>query len=433
MLRCLRPSLIAAAGTLALTTPGVAEGAWKGPCVRGQAKPICVFWKGKVTFVADGDTIAVDVHGDGTATPIRVRMTGINAMEQSTYARNPANRRGDCHSLEATARLERLINRARRVVRLGAQNPESMSGRRYRRSVAVRQNGAWRDLGRVLIAEGHALWLPNRNEWAHNERYNRGAQRAAAGGRRLWNTTYCGFGPSQGTKLRLLVNWDADGRDGPGNLNGEWVKIKNLGTADMPIGRWWLRDAVLTRYTFPSKVVVPAGGSITVLVGSRPSGDTNTTTHFYWERGGAVFENANPLNGAGDGGYLFDPQGDLRAWMTYPCRYRCSDPLQGKVAVTARASSSEEIRIRNTSSEPIDLEDYVVDNDPWKYTFGGGTPIAPGATLRLFVGGSPARDTSLAKYWGKTKSILNDNGDRVLLRTQTDIRIACYAWGSSSC
>ena len=146
-----------------------------------------------------------------------------------------------------------------------------------------------------------------------------------------------------------------------------------------------------------------------------------------------MFENVNPLIGAGDGGYLFDPQGDLRAWMTYPCRYRCSDPLQGKVAVTARASSPEEIRIRNTSAEPVDLGDYVVDNDPWKYSFPGSTPVAPGATLRLFVGGSPSRDTSLVKYWGKSKSILNDTGDRVALRTHADIRIACYAWGSASC
>jgi hypothetical protein len=25
----------------------------------------------------------------------------------------------------------------------------------------------------------------------------------------------------------------------------------------------------------------------------------------------------------GDGGFLFDPDGDLRAWDMYPCRYAC--------------------------------------------------------------------------------------------------------------
>jgi hypothetical protein len=32
-----------------------------------------------------------------------------------------------------------------------------------------------------------------------------------------------------------------------------------------------------------------------------------------------VFENATPdERGMGDGGYLFDPDGDLRGWDTYP-------------------------------------------------------------------------------------------------------------------
>ena len=45
---------------------------------------------GKVTFIADGDTINVDIDGDGTHTPKRIRITGIQAMEQTTY---PAARR----------------------------------------------------------------------------------------------------------------------------------------------------------------------------------------------------------------------------------------------------------------------------------------------------------------------------------------------------
>jgi hypothetical protein len=32
---------------------------------------------GPVTFVADGDTIDVDVAGDGTSTSVRVRIAGI--------------------------------------------------------------------------------------------------------------------------------------------------------------------------------------------------------------------------------------------------------------------------------------------------------------------------------------------------------------------
>ena len=40
---------------------------------------------GKVVFVDDGDTIDVDLQGDGTSRPVRVRFIGIQAMEQTSY------------------------------------------------------------------------------------------------------------------------------------------------------------------------------------------------------------------------------------------------------------------------------------------------------------------------------------------------------------
>ncbi len=40
-----------------------------------------------------------------------------------------------------------------------------------------------------------------------------------------------------------------------------------------------------------------------------------------------VFENIKRgRRGIGDGAYLFDPQGDLRAWRMYPCHGTCSGP-----------------------------------------------------------------------------------------------------------
>jgi endonuclease YncB( thermonuclease family) len=424
--------LVAVPVGLALV-PAEAADAWDGPCIAGKKRPICHFSKGKVTFVADGDTLDVNVFGDGTARPIRVRITGIDAMEQSVYSKYPSRRRGACHALAATARLERLVKLSRRVVRLGSQARDPMAGRRHRRSVAVRLSGRWRDAGQMLIDEGHVLWLPNRGEWARNTPYNFGAQKSGAARLRLWDTDSCRSGPQQSTPLRMWVNWDADGRDGRGNLNGEWVKLKNLGGTDLPISRWWFRDSWLKRFTFPSGAVVPAGGTITLFVGSRPSRDRNRSTHFYWGRSAAMFENVNLARGVGDGGYLFDPQGDLRLWMTYPCRHRCGDPLRGKVRLTARRSAPEEVQVRNASSDPVNLEGYVIESHPWIYSFPAATVVNPGETMRLVVIGSRANDTRLVKYWGKSRFILNDGGDRVLLRTQRNVRIACYSWGSASC
>ena len=58
----------------------------------------------------------------------------------------------------------------------------------------------------------------------------------------------------------------------------------------------------------------PAGGAVTVRVGrGRASGNV-----FYWGLDEPVFENVTDDGRAvGDGGYLFDPDGDLRAYEMY--------------------------------------------------------------------------------------------------------------------
>src|SRR3954454_9270427 len=58
------------------------------PC-SGAATLTCHTWRGRVTMVDDGDTVRVDVAGDGTAADEKVRLTGIQAMEQYTYSKYP--------------------------------------------------------------------------------------------------------------------------------------------------------------------------------------------------------------------------------------------------------------------------------------------------------------------------------------------------------
>jgi len=50
----------------------------------------------------------------------------------------------------------------------------------------------------------------------------------------------------------------------------------------------------------------------------------NTANRLYWGLGENIF--ANVTEGSqymGDGAWLFDPKGDLRAWDMYPCRAAC--------------------------------------------------------------------------------------------------------------
>jgi endonuclease YncB( thermonuclease family) len=411
-----------------LALPPTALAVRTGGCLPGQSHPVCDIWTGKVTFVGDGDTVYVDVDGDGTHRTKRVRLTGINAQEQTVYAAKPRDRRGECHALEATAYLDRMIKKSHKRVRLLAQDPASHSGSRPRRSLQVKLHGRWQDTGRRLLAHGDALWLPNAVEYAWNGEYSRIAERTAARRIGIWNPSYCGGGYP--ANLRVWVSWDAEGSDFK-NLNGEWIRIKNLDAAPVNLGGWVARTSDLRRFHIPAGTVVPPGGSLTVHVGS----GANTATDLYWGLRGPVFDQATDDDRKlGDGGYLFDPRGNLRGQMMYPCRWNCADPLQGKLDVRAFPRRSDEyVAVSNTSTTAVDLEGYQLDSRWHFYDFGPGTVLQPGDTLRLYVRGSPDEDTALVKHWGFDASVLPNGGDAVAIRTFSDIVLSCYSWGDGSC
>ncbi|CAA9477070.1 MAG: hypothetical protein AVDCRST_MAG38-1750 [uncultured Solirubrobacteraceae bacterium] len=295
--------------TVASALPAPAQAA-SGPCTGDPGSPRCQFWYGKASFFADGDTLDVRISGMGVR---RVRLTGINAMEQTRYSKYPARRRGACHAVAATARLEQLIRQGRRRVRLAAQDPASAAGRRLRRQVSTRIDGRWVDVGRVLVEEGRALWLPHGVEHAWNRDYSRLSRAAAARRLRLFDPQGCGRGPAADVQPGLRLRWDARGNDGR-NVNGEWAQISNPGPGALALGRWTFRDSSARRFAFPRGTVVPAGGSVRVHVGRGTSRDRR----FYWGLPGPAFENASPGRRAmGDGGYLFDPRGNLRAASIY--------------------------------------------------------------------------------------------------------------------
>jgi endonuclease YncB( thermonuclease family) len=394
------------------------------PCLPDRPEPLCWSWTGTVTHISDGDTLDVDFHDDRTDETARVRIAGIQAMEQTVYSHRREIRQGDCHALEATARLEELVAASGGIVRLTAQDPEHRSRQRLRRWVAVFIDGQWVDVGRVMLSEGHALWLPNAGEWAWNEIYNATSQAAAKAGVNLWNPTYCGGAPP--AALKLWVHWDADGNDNQ-RPDDEWVRIRNLDTAPVSLGGWMLRDSSLQRFWFPADTVVPPGGTITVQVG-RGSGSLLT-----WGLDRGIFNNVNPALGTGDGAYLFDPQGNLRAWMVYPCRVDCTDPNAGAFDVRVQPTGREQVSIRSDAPQPVDLDGYELSIGARAYAFGPGSVIEPGETLRLRLDGSPRDDTRLDRHWPLGPAALRNSGGVARLRTYDGIVVACRAWGSGSC
>jgi micrococcal nuclease len=280
---------------------------------------------GKVVFVDDGDTVDVDIKGDHTSRPARIRYIGIQAMELHVYSKTLSKLRGECWGVEAARTLHAMLYH--KQVRLTARHSTSKSSVNPRplRTVSVQQNGHWVDTGGAQIDLGLALPDLRPDEYLHNGDYMMRGQRAAANHVGMYSdSAHCGVGPSQDDPLRTVINWDAAGNDSR-NVNGEWIDIFNDGSSPVSLAGWWIRDAAYRGfkahgYEFPSGAVIQPGSKIRLHVG-RGDNDANT---LYWGLKIPIFANVtNNAKMMGDGAWMFDPQGDLRAYQMYPCRYAC--------------------------------------------------------------------------------------------------------------
>ena len=168
---------------------------------------------------------------------------------------------------------------------------------------------------------------------------------------------------------------------------------------------------------------------------------TNTTTSFYWGSTVTKFANASvATNGYGNGAYLFDPQGDLRAWSIYPCLHACSDPLAGKVSLAVRADADgvdadnvngEYVRLSPAGTSRIDLSYRVLSANGYTHEFPKGSVVEPGETLTVHVG--RGYSSRLRQYWGNGSPVLANGGGTVELRSPESVRIACRQWGTGRC
>jgi hypothetical protein len=194
-------------------------------------------------------------------------------------------------------------------------------------------------------------------------------------------------------------------------------------------------------FVFPAWARVPAGGELTLHVGCGPN-DPGAPLVLHWCRPDPIFENVlSDATHLGDGGYLFDPQGDLRASFTYPCISLCADPLLGRVRVAVHPTSPEFVAVTNTGDAPADLEGYTLkvhlpgrrDAFILGHVFGPGAAVGPGESMQVFTEGSPDDDERLVTHMGRPGPVLADRGNAVSLRSLTDVVIDCAAWGTGSC
>ena len=251
--------------------------------VAGPAQASSAVQYGKVVFVDDGDTIDVDIAGDGTSRPVRIRYIGIQAMELHVYSHTLSKLRGECWGVAAAKNLHRILCRQAGPAHRAARGQLLEPQRRLQRYVAVKVNGVWTDTGAMQLDAGLVLpdLLPD--EYGQNLDYSRRAQTAAANHVGFWGaSTYCGIGPSQDDPLEVTVNWDADGNDGE-NVNGEWVDVVNTGATSCrsPAGGSATRRTAGTRRTATSSRPAPRsapGERVRLQVGH----GTDEDGTYYW-------------------------------------------------------------------------------------------------------------------------------------------------------
>lgn len=164
-------SLMVLAAVVLVAARGLIGGAGASESAALQAEKT----SGVVSGVIDGDTVDVEVSGQGT---VRVRLLGVDAPE--VEHRGEA---GECFGREAGMALERLLPVGSRVTLVSdpSQDVVDVYGRWLR---YVHLGGD--DVGRALIRAGDATALEGRSSVTRAAGYRRAEQRAQDQRLGLW-------------------------------------------------------------------------------------------------------------------------------------------------------------------------------------------------------------------------------------------------------
>ncbi|MFV2040010.1 MAG: lamin tail domain-containing protein, partial [Acidimicrobiales bacterium] len=367
-------------------------------------------WTGKVIRVIDGDTFDVRLNSGAVQT---IRLAGINT--------NETKREPKCWADQATKRLKKLIGG--KTVKLRARNANSKAqGRPFRHVFVGKINVA-----KKLLKEGYGVPFVLTQETDFIDDYVAAFYKAFDARRRIHNPNACGAGPA--ANIEMLVSGNADGPDVE-NLNGEYVQIRNNGTSTLSLAGWSMHDSATDYYTFPASASIPPGGVLRVHAGS----GNDSAGHLYMGFKKPIYSNI-------DGAFLLDPDGDMRAFQNWPCDGICRGGALPRLVIDevqydgpgndSENPNVEWVRIRNVGTGAVDLRDWSFVTKPYVIYSATSRVLRHGETLTLYIG--EGTNTPTTMYWGKTKSILNNEGDSIALVSPAGDVAACRAWGDDTC
>jgi len=274
------PNAPASVATVAVSGSDAPEATTSGSAAGADAQ-----WT--TVEVIDGDTIRV-AGPDGEQ---KVRMVGINAPEQD-----------ECFYDEATAALQySLGDRDLRLVR------DVSDVDQYGRLLRYVELADGTDVGAELVEGGFVRSHHYEPDVSRNGEYDDLQAVAEQAGRGLWAPDACGTPVASGVSIAVDGQYDAPGDDNL-NLNEEWVRFTNTGTAPIDMTGWQVADESSShRYTFDDLALAP-GASVTLFTGC--GSDTATARHW-------CNEDSAVWNNGGDTVFLRDAAGSNVVAETY--------------------------------------------------------------------------------------------------------------------
>jgi endonuclease YncB( thermonuclease family) len=300
---------------------------------------------GIVYMHEDGDTTHVKTTKN---TLMEIRNIGLQTPERKKGS-NPAQ----CGADAAYENFKALMPEEITIVQLRSLADSTNGwggGARPLRSVYKLNNatGAFDiDVQAEQIKAGWSMWWPLAAEWAHNKEYLDLMNDARARGVGIWNPNLCGASP--GGVPSIWFSQDAPAIDGVSEpAFGEYVILKNETSSAMDLTNWSLRNNSLNFFwsnsrgwmqglnKFGSMVLQPGEHRIIYL--DNPNNyELSSTEYRYFNWGhspgpqitnGSVSASFSPNYAHGEGIYLQDPRGNIRASMVNPCSSSamCSTP-----------------------------------------------------------------------------------------------------------
>lgn len=411
---------------LAVIAAAVVPAALFAPTSTAEAAP--TYNEGRVVKVVDGDTVKVDLNGDGRADK-DIRHIGIDTPEHDT-----------CGYTAAKRAMKSLV-RGKRVFLRSDTGSSDWRGR-WNRRVLVKQSGRLVDTTTVMLAKGLGVWMPRDGETANSRQHHLAASRAALSGTAWFNANRCGAGPVAPGTLTMLPQYLSDyGADYSMDRrrNEEFIRLRNNGAVPIDMDGWTLRVGNNRRVAVPPGGPVPPGETLTIHTGF----GTDSLLHRYLNSKAWMLVDANLDDGkhVGGGSFLLDQQGDVVSWSMWPCVTSCEDPTAGALKITSyladpegneyKDRNLEYVRITNSGPTQIRTSDFVVELDPYVFEFPVDHTLEPGETVTI----RPGEGTSerLVQYMSVGDPPLNDDSDRIVLRTYDARIVDCVAWGSERC